>query len=346
MDDLIKKFYKISPRLRQRIYDLIHGENNISQLDNKLILNNESEPMDESEFNQVHEIISKFFTDDEWILIHCNLDFVHRNSHVFDFQYRRIYGHVTKNLNWNFIPYNETTVKNLKCDKEKIFLFYNGSLGDRASHRIMSFHFLLDYGILDKIMYSILQSPTELSYDYLDSIESKFNTKIDWRKYDSFFQKSPYFLDVELGKHEFVDLKNQYQVLPANSLDLPLNHIEKTYFSLVTESFFFEPHWCDDKSLFDISEKTYKAILTQPFIIMGRPYLLKYLRDKGFDTFDDVFDNSYDEIENDWDRFQTIMKEVKRICDLQQETLHELYLSCVDRVISNQQKFLSYEGKI
>ena len=41
MDDLIKKFYKISPRLRQRIYDLIHGENNISQVDNKLILNNE-----------------------------------------------------------------------------------------------------------------------------------------------------------------------------------------------------------------------------------------------------------------------------------------------------------------
>ena len=59
-------------------------------------------------------------------------------------------------------------------------------------------------------MYSILQSPTELSYDYLDSIESKFDTKIDWRKYDSFFQKS-YFLDVQLGKHEFVDLKNQYQ---------------------------------------------------------------------------------------------------------------------------------------
>ena len=40
------------------------------------------------------------------------------------------------------------------------------------------------------------------------------------------------------------------------------------------------------------------------------------------------------------------MKEIKRICDLQQETLHELYLSCIDRVISNQQKFLSYEGKI
>ena len=68
--------------------------------------------MDESEFNQVYEIMSKFFTDDEWILIHCNLDFVHRNSHVFDFQYGGLYGHVTKNLNWNFIPYNET-VKNL-----------------------------------------------------------------------------------------------------------------------------------------------------------------------------------------------------------------------------------------
>ena len=343
MVDLKSKFSLLSEDERQKIYDLVHGEINIYQENNLLILDNRSEPMVEDEYQQVHEIMSRYFDNDEWCLYHCNLALDRKNSKVWDFQYWRTYNHVTNSINWNFIPFHHN---DFECVREKTFLFYNGSLGDRASHRLMAFHYLLDYDLLDKMMYSILQSPTDLSYQYLEAIEDTYKTNINWKKYDDFFKNSPYLLDVDLGEHTFIDLEKQYEITPCNSLDLQLNHIKKTYFTLVTESFFFEPHWCVDKSLFDISEKTYKAVLTQPFIIMGRPYLLKYLRDKGFDTFDDVFDNSYDEIENDWDRFQTIMKEIKRICDLQQETLHELYLSCIDRVISNQQKFLSYEGKI
>ena len=343
MVDLIGKFSLLTQDEKQNIYNLVHGQNNVYQKDDLLILDNKSEPMVEDEYEQVERIISKYFKKNEWVLLHCNLALDRPNSEVSDYQYWRTYHHITNSINWNFLPFNSN---DLNMKRDKIFLFYNGSLGDRASHRIMTFHYLLDYGLLDKMMYSILQSPTDLSYQYLESMEQTYDTGIDWEKYDDFFKNSPYLLDVDLGEHNFVDLEKQYETTPSNSLDLPLSHIKKTYFTLVTESFFFEPHWCVDKSLFDISEKTYKAILTQPFIIMGRPYLLKYLREKGFDTFDDVFDNSYDEIQNDWDRFQTIMKEVKRICNLEQETLHELYLSCIDRVISNQKKFLSYEGKI
>mgnify|MGYP001251574871 CR=1 FL=1 len=74
----------------------------------------------------------------------------------------------------------------------------------------MAFHYLLDYDLLDKMMYSILQSPTDLSYQYLEAIEDTYKTNINWKKYDDFFKNSPYLLDVDLGEHTFVDLEKQY----------------------------------------------------------------------------------------------------------------------------------------
>ncbi len=338
----MEKFSLLTQDEKQKIYNLVHGEINIYQENDLLILDNHSEPMDEHEYLQVKNIISKYF-DDKWLLIHCNLHCDFPNTRVWDSQYTRTHHHITNSNNWNFIPFK---VDDLKNKREKVFLFYNGSCGDRAVHRLMSFHYLLEYDILNKTLYSMLEKPTQITYDNLNQYDSFFNSGVDWKKHEDFFEQGPYLLDIDLGENDFIDLNNSYSSTPVNSLDLPLSHIKQTYFNLVTESFFFEPYWCQNKSLFDISEKTYKAVLTQPFIIMARPGILKYLRGKGFDTFDDVFDNSYDEIENDWERFQAIMKEVKRVCDLKQETLHELYLNCVDRIIYNQQKFLSYEGKI
>ncbi len=343
MDNLLNRFNELEDDEKQTLYNLVHGENNIYVDKNKLVFDNHSEPMDEFEYLQLFNIVSKYYNDNEWELIHCNLSSKFKNTRVVDSQYTRTYNHVKNSPNWNFIPYN---IQGLKNKREKVFLFYNGSCGDRAVHRLMSFHYLLDYKILDKILYSMLERPTDITYDYISGYESQFNSGVDWRKHEDFFKDAPFLLDIDLGENTFIDLEKQYITTPANSLDLPLSHIKETYFSLVTESFFFEPHWCEDKSLFDISEKTYKAVLTQPFIIMARPGMLKYLRQKGFDTFDDVFDNSYDEVENDWERFQLIMKEVNRVCNLEQETLHEIYLSCIDRVVFNQEKFFSYKGKI
>ena len=346
MGKLMEKFDKLSDDEKTNISILIHGIDNIIELDDKLIFDNKEEPTIEDEYLQIRNILTKYFDDTEWELVHCNLDLIKPNTKVYDSQYQRTYNHVTNSANWDFVPYNKEQINELSSVREKIFLFYNGSCGNRATHRLMSFHYLLDYNILDKILYSILEPLDNLKYDFFDWIDSIHETDTDWRKYDSFFKKSPYLLDVDLGEHYFVDLNQQYKTVPQNSLDLPFNHIKETYFSLVTESFFFEPHWCEDKSLFDISEKPYKAVLTQPFIIMARPGILKYLRKKGFDTFDDVFNNSYDEVENDWERFQLIMKEVNRVCNLEPETLHEIYLNCIDRVANNQEQFFSFRGEI
>ena len=63
---------------------------------------------------------------------------------------------------------------------------------------------------------------------------------------------------------------------------------DDTYFSVVAES------TVDSDDLF-ITEKTFKPIAYyHPFIVLGQPGVLEYLRSQGFETFDNLFDESYD----------------------------------------------------
>jgi len=63
-----------------------------------------------------------------------------------------------------------------------------------------------------------------------------------------------------------------------------------TYFSVVAES------TIDLKDNFFISEKTFKPIAYyHPFVVLGQPSVLNYLRSQGFETFNNLFDESYDD---------------------------------------------------
>ena len=126
MGKLMEKFDKLSDDEKTNISILIHGNDNIIELDDKLIFDNHSEPMDESEYLQLSNIVSKYYDDNEWELIHCNLSSKFKNTRVIDSQYTRTYNHVKNSLNWDFIPYN---VDDLKHKREKVFLFYNGFFG-------------------------------------------------------------------------------------------------------------------------------------------------------------------------------------------------------------------------
>ena len=72
---------------------------------------------------------------------------------------------------------------------------------------------------------------------------------------------------------------------------------------------------------------------------MGCAYTLEYLRSRGFKTFPELFDESYDEIEDDYSRFMFIMNEVERVCNLPEEELHERYVSILPKIEHNQQIF-------
>lgn len=101
---------------------------------------------------------------------------------------------------------------------------------------------------------------------------------------------------------------NHAQLLPS-TLDMYRN----TYFSVVTETNFFQEQ---EPALF-LTEKIFKPIAHKhPFIVLGRPKTLSYLKDLGYRTFNTVIDESYDEETDDVLRMMMILKEIKRLCNL------------------------------
>lgn len=113
--------------------------------------------------------------------------------------------------------------------------------------------------------------------------------------------------------------------------DLPL--YDDTYFSVVPETFYYEPKFYEaffganispnSDSIF-FSEKTYKPILTlHPFIVVNRAFSLVKLRERGYQTFHPYIDESYDLIDHDPRRMAAIVDEVKRLCNQTEDEWRE-----------------------
>lgn len=80
-----------------------------------------------------------------------------------------------------------------------------------------------------------------------------------------------------------------------------------------------------------ISEKTLRPIACKRmFIILGAPYTLELLHSKGFQTFDDFVDETYDTILNPEQRFLSVVKEVEKICVKSRNEIVE-YLRSIEK---------------
>lgn len=102
-----------------------------------------------------------------------------------------------------------------------------------------------------------------------------------------------------------------------------------TFFSLVTET------EVKNESLF-VTEKTSKPITwLHPFIILGSPYTLKYLRSLGYETFPEIFNESYDEEEVSSKRFDMIRQQILTFCSLTSSRKIVLFQSVIDKLKHN-----------
>jgi hypothetical protein len=95
-----------------------------------------------------------------------------------------------------------------------------------------------------------------------------------------------------------------------------------------------------------VSEVVFKAIVfMHPFMIIGQPRTLEVLRHWGFDTFDDVFDNSYDLEEDMFKRIEMVIEQMEIINQLTPEELAEKTLELRDRLVYNKKRYFSKEFK-
>jgi hypothetical protein len=115
-------------------------------------------------------------------------------------------------------------------------------------------------------------------------------------------------------------------------------HID-SYFEICFETFVDGEH----KSL---TEKIFKPIINfQPFLIVAYPGALNLLKELGFKTFSPYIDESYDNVEDRNTRLQMIYNEIKRLCNMSKEEIHNWYWGMKDILMHNHNHLLEHHKR-
>lgn len=242
-----------------------------------------------------------------------------------------------KYINWNYFldypPFGDK-LKDFDVNFINEFDFqYKVLCYNRRPHphrKILMYNILNDSVLKDNTLFS-------LGYDF------DYNQRTDIKVIDSYINDLPlsenifqYFSTInrDIGFDPDIDLS-------IDNLDtafIKLEDYKKTFVSLVTET-----NVNQDKLFF--SEKTYKPIVAQhPFIILGNPNSLKYLKSIGFKTFDKWWDESYDEELDFKIRLEKILDIVKNICNMSYSELYSIRKEMNEICIYNYKHYLKSTG--
>jgi hypothetical protein len=89
-----------------------------------------------------------------------------------------------------------------------------------------------------------------------------------------------------------------------------------------------------------LTEKIFKPIVAKrPFILVGAPGNLAYLKSYGFRTFDKWIDESYDSEPDHYMRIELITREIEKLCSLTPQQLSELHADMMDTLEYNYNHF-------
>ena len=145
--------------------------------------------------------------------------------------------------------------------------------------------------------------------------------------------KEVYLDDLGLGPHRGI---HQQETSHLSSVHSILPYYKDAFCSVVTES---EYH----KFNIRFTEKFYFPIMyNQPFMVLGSPSLLKWIKKYGFETFPELFDESYDE-ENDLKkRTEIIIDNLKKLQDKSNQELQDLLEMVKPKIIHNKKILKKY----
>jgi len=229
------------------------------------------------------------------------------------------------------------------------FLIFNNNMGVKNTENYYSFPYLLiDYRdhFKDDPQYGGInfKSKKEKIYNCLNYHEHRHRTII----FDSLKEKglldkgfvSCVYKGVVLTESLDPTLKDV--IIPRiidHGFVLLSKVIEKSYFNVVTET---HHEICGDNDGLHITEKTGKALISQPFIIVGQYGHLEKLREWGFKTYPEFFDESYDEIDDPIDRMVFIIDEIERLCNMDKSELEKIYNSVIWKVEHNRKIMMEF----
>jgi hypothetical protein len=307
-----------------RTNDIVFDEEIFKELSRgkiKLVIYRGGEICNEGDISRIRQKIRKYNLDIDIVFITMNLGKKFFKEVGFDQQLVECALRVPKVLD----DVDDFYFKDLsEYKKTHRFICLNATF---APHRLLIISKILDGELDNKSMISMVNKCNDSDNKMLSDIK-EFSKSIDEKSISRTMSKLPIIFDmISDDFDDAIEFTNPMLV----DKDYILN-LKKSYFSLVTESDlppFFKNNSCK------ITEKTYKAISFHPFIIIGGCGILKYIRSLGFKTFPEMFDESYDDIEDNYERIDFIYKEVKKLCDMDDEELHKIYVSIIPKIRHN-----------
>lgn len=122
------------------------------------------------------------------------------------------------------------------------------------------------------------------------------------------------------------------------SQTLPIDLYNQGYFNLVVESDL------DIANQFFLTEKTIKSLITgMPFVVASTPHFLKHLKQLGFHTYDQLWDESYDDIED----FSSRMQKIVQLCNQLKEFPWESNFEALKKIaLKNTHNFFNLNRQV
>ena len=209
---------------------------------------------------------------------------------------------------WN--KYNGPSVGFNPKNNKNLFLSYNRAT---RHHRILMASDLISEGLFERGLVSMNK------LDYPLPIQTSREVE------DYLVQNTPFIID------------SKYNLVNNLACNITIEDYESTFVSLVTETL------VDEGTLF-FSEKIWKPIMVgHPFLLFGNRGSLSYLRNLGYQTYGQWFDESYDDIVDRGERsgkiienltkysrysiddLRRIRTEMNEVCEFNRNHYHNLY---------------------
>ena len=231
--------------------------------------------------------------------------------------------------------YKNKVIKNVKENlgklKNKRFISMNGRL---KPHREELINFIEENNLNKHIDYSVMEYNKPLdNYNFenvniqkkVDKLYEGENDRVSWDN-----MKKDSHTDFHINQI-YADSKWWY-AYKENLLPMYNNY----NLDIISES---ESNH-DDKIFF--TEKTLRPLyFGLPFLLMGNKGMLKGLREMGYATYDNIFDESYDTKKNWESRFSIIVSEVKRFCEMSDKDFSNEIKKTTDNVLHNVDHFFN-----
>lgn len=249
---------------------------------------------------------------DQTVLIHSEQCSTEVEKYQLDGRFVTVYywSHALIALDWfRFAQYTQQ-----RKQVKKPFLIYNRAWAGTREYRVKFCELLLEHDLVDdcQITFNCVDPDTGLHYD------------------QALFENPVWKPKLNLDNVFVANTKDS-----NSSADFEIDDYESTDIEVVLETLF------DDTRL-HLTEKTLRPIACgQPFVVVGTPGSLKYLQNYGFKTYAGVWDESYDNITDPYQRLLAIIKLMKTIASWDSATRHQKLCQAQTIADHNKKHFFS-----